>query len=563
MKLKRYNDTGISPTTAQAEIVKAVVRQQDHPQQMPTPRLPRFARIVTKRSWLILLLLLLTTNCRTAEELQPTPFIQLSPTSDPANTAPITVTIADLAASPAFFEGATLRLTGQYKRLPKLVCPGEKFDSPASWGVVANGLLAQAGGFDSQLRSLIPDDLTMTVEGQWQRWQGPVGCGKKAVEQDIWYLAVTEIVAPSPLALVTLTPGAAASPTEPVAIAELEGTETPTAVPDLSEPPPTDENSPPEDEEPLPVDEELPPPADEEPPPGDEEQPPTDEETPPSDEASLTPTPTDDTGSGDLPTSTPAGTATTAVNLTPTPTPGAGTPTATPDSNQEGTIVDQDLLSAEDLGAARLGVSEIHQWLYDVSASEAITVSVVSADADLIISILDPNEQQLIEANNFAAGQVETIQNFALSTLGEYKIRVRSSGRSATDYAIMITSSESYTFIFRGVMEYGDLQEATSKANNDHFWHFRGQEGDVITINLNPMDDSDPFLELYGPDAERISESIDDGTNGEGESLVDFELPATGLYSIRVGEWEFLPMTYELELLGNDLSQRLLVQAVM
>ena len=171
--------------------------------------------------------------------------------------------------------------------------------------------------------------------------------------------------------------------------------------------------------------------------------------------------------------------------------------------------------------------------------------------------------QQLIEANNFAAGQVETVQNFALTAVGEYKIRVYANGRNATDYAIMITSSESYTFIFRGVMEYGDLQEATSKANNDHFWHFRGQEGDVISINLSPMDESDLFLELYGPDAERISEFIDDGTSGEAESIVDFVLPATGLYSIRIGEFDFLSATYEIELLSNDLSQRLFFRVVM
>ena len=517
------------------------------------------------RFWVMVLLLLLTASCRTAEETPPTPFVEPSPTGDPANTAPITVAITDLAASPAFFEGANLRLTGQYQRLPKLVCPGEKFTSPASWGLVANGLLAQAGGFDSQLRSLIPDDLTMTVEGHWQRWQGPVGCGKKAVEQDIWYLAVTEIVAPSPVALVTLTPDAAA-PTEPVAIAELEATETPTTVATPSELPPTDEDAPPSDEEAAPVDEELPPsdedtpPSDEETPPVDEEAPPSDEETPPGDEAAGTPSPTTDSGDGTLPTNTPAGTAT-AVNPNTTPTP--GTPTATPANNQERTVVEQDLLSAEDLGAARLEANQTHQWLYDIGASESITVSVVSAEADLVISILDPNGQQLIEANNFAAGQVETVQNFALTAVGEYKIRVYANGRNATDYAIMITSSESYTFIFRGVMEYGDLQEATSKANNDHFWHFRGQEGDVISINLSPMDESDLFLELYGPDAERISEFIDDGTSGEAESIVDFVLPATGLYSIRIGEFDFLSATYEIELLSNDLSQRLFFRVVM
>jgi hypothetical protein len=215
------------------------------------------------------------------------------------------------------------------------------------------------------------------------------------------------------------------------------------------------------------------------------------------------------------------------------------------------------------LAATRLEANQIHEWLYEVTASEAITVSAVSADADLIITLLNPSGQQISETNNFAAGQVELLQNFTLSDEGEYKIRIRTSNGGATDYAIMITSSESYTFVFRGVLQYGDLEQATSKAKNDHFWHFYGQEDDVITINLTPQGSSDLFMELYGPDAERISQFIDDGNPGEAESLADFTLPATGIYSIRIGEYDFQPTTYQIELLGNNLSQRELTQTVI
>ena len=84
--------------------------------------------------------------------------------------------------------------------------------------------------------------------------------------------------------------------------------------------------------------------------------------------------------------------------------------------------------------------------------------------------------------------------------------------------------------------------------DSEHFWHFAGLEGDQILITAAPDNATDVFLELYGPNAERLSPGfVSVGGSGVMEQL-QWELPEDGLYSIRVGEWNFRAGTYTLTL---------------
>src|SRR5690606_12333742 len=78
---------------------------------------------------------------------------------------------------------------------------------------------------------------TITVDGRWLQWTGPVGCGKTAGVEEIWYLAVQNVVEPHPL--VRATPGTvtavAGAPTAlPGATAPATALPSPTGVTPLS-----------------------------------------------------------------------------------------------------------------------------------------------------------------------------------------------------------------------------------------------------------------------------------------------------------------------------------------
>lgn len=503
-----------------------------------------------------LVFLLATIGCGGEENMEPTPFAEATATATITINKPLALPITDLAASPAFFEGTMLQLTGQFQRLPKLICANESFSSPATWGLVADGLLAQAGGFDAPLRSLIPDNLTMTVEGRWQRWQGPVGCGKRAVQQDLWYLEVTEIISPSPLTQVTLTPD---GNTEAEQVAQVElGQTTPTAVsPDNSVPtlpPPNDED---DDGD---FNSDPPPPEDD-----DDDEPPAfdDDDATPTATAvsplipSLTPSPTSIGSSGDginnTPTPTPSATATAIRTRAPgqptnTPVPivtNTSTPTATPtDGNGTGggTVISQDTIFDEDLLLRELGAGETHEWIYDVfniDTTFAITISVVSLDADIAISLLDPNNEVLVESDGLGAGSVESIDDYLVRSEGEFKIHVESRDNVTADYAIIVTSEDSDSHVFVGTLEDGVQASVALVADAFHYWFFKGNNGDSLNVTLAPSSsESDLGMDLFFINSSETDrkQTADDYGVGVSEELDTF-LDTTGMYYLRIEEF--------------------------
>jgi hypothetical protein len=511
-----------------------------------------------QRLWMFLVLLYLgLMACATAVTGTPTPF----PTEaaviplPAANSQPIPLTIADLLAAPEANENNLIQLTGQYYRRPKLVCEIDPHPGPATWELASGEAVVLAGGFDGELRRLLPDGLTMTVEGHWLPWQGPVGCGKRATVMELWYLQVIRIVDPSPIARVTLTP--LLPGVEIAAVTPVTGTILPTlpqvgvtaAFPITSTVvTPT-----------LPSETDFP------------------TETPQGEATAALPinTPTLQTTPVVSPTNTPtlqqtpaAGTATatpenggSAQSPTPSPTFGPGTPTLTPDPNATATstatpgtgttVVVKEELETESLNKESLAANEIHAWpiiLFD--RDEVVTVTATTADnANLILAIVDEAGNTLVEVNNSGVGGVETIGQFDLSLPGPYLVHVKTAGGTPAEYALMLLFFDSYRFIFKPVITYGfEEGNVILPTDTDHFWHFAGREGENILITADPDDTTDVFLELYGPDAELLSPSfITAGGNGFMEQL-EWELPEDGLYSIRVGEYNFAAGTYTLTL---------------
>jgi hypothetical protein len=186
---------------------------------MERERVPLFVVTILGVVALIIVVYLLTRDRGTgAGSPNPTPFPTPESTVTIASQEPVEVTVSELATNPGLYEGATLRVTGRYRRQPLLVCDADPHPSPATWGLAEEGLTALASGMDQQLRSLLPEDLTMTAEGRWRRWQGLVGCGKSAQAQDFYYLEVGRVLSPSPLTSITLTPGPGQEATEIVQI---------------------------------------------------------------------------------------------------------------------------------------------------------------------------------------------------------------------------------------------------------------------------------------------------------------------------------------------------------
>lgn len=481
----------------------------------------------------------LLAGCRGRTALDPTPFPTVGPTVTQPGAGPIVLTVTELMSAPGLYRDALIQVTGLLRKQPLIVCDSDYHPSPATWGLAEEGVLALAGGFGEQVRSLLPDALTMTVEGRWRRWQGLVGCGKQAVEQEVWYLETSRIVSPSPITQVTLTPSGveivAITPTPELA-PTLEGeiVSTPTPEEIVVTPEPTTE--------------------------------PLVQASPTTDLSELNPTSTPTIPSnGTLPSATATGltptaglTATPTLNLTGTPggTPSPTvsgtppTPTATTPSGATGQIVKKGNLYDEmfyDFVITSLGGGLIDSWEVDIDEDEELYVYAVAPNpADIILSVLKDGQPIVNRQNTAPAGAPEFINNPNLSGAGTYEIQVLTVGGVSTEYGLTFYTDLEFTIVFPGIITSGSPRSAVEMPEGaSHYWFFVGSAGDDVTIELRPLGDEDPALDLYGPDGENI-DTVDFGLNGE-EEVLEATLELSGLHAIGVDAYGDA-LRYDLDL---------------
>jgi hypothetical protein len=495
--------------------------------------------------WIIvnLVLLLLLNGCRSVAEVNtPAPAATPAPTILPASFMVVQARLVDLLNNPSHYEGLTVQVTGDYRRLPRLICDGEVYASPATWALVSGDLVVQAAGFEAMLRAPAGSTIPLTVEGRWQRWHGLVGCGKDAAPREIWYLDVSRVVSPNPIVHVTPLPGHAGEVIgggdPPTPTGEEEGMERPgigiTPLPpggDLAMPTPVEMATPG-----LPA------------PPAGPPLPPTSTPTLES-VAIITPTPLPPPGL--LPGATE-----TAVTATPELTPNATVTATVPAGADTPTPVpaDQGTIGFDKVTKTNLQVGAVHRWQFAVNLtimSAPITITVApDIGMDVALTILDPQGGIVVDNHNTGgAGQPETAFLTGIEN-GNYQILISQAGGAGASYALVVLNDFSQPLVFAGSLSYGDIRTANLPAEKDHMWHFEGTAGQSINVAVRAQGNANLGFGLYNPAMQELV-WIDEAGGGGVEQLINFTLPATGFYSIWIQEDLFAAATYELQLTRN------------
>lgn len=462
--------------------------------------------------------------------MAPTPFPTAGPTATAAIGGPIKLSITDLLAAPGLYLDTVVQLTGRLQKDPLIVCNSNFYASPASWGLIEEGLTVAAGGFDDQVRTLLPGDLTMTVEGRWRRWEGTVGCGKQAQQQEVWYLSVERILSPSPLTQITLTPssdvGIAAVTAEATLppseggigggpdIATIEAVETPVEAGPTGPPEAYPGASPPLEGTPgfLPA----------------------------------------------IPTGQTPITAQTPITGT-TPFPGQpvtgtipaeiGTPGAT---MEPGGVVDRgDIYDAigDNFTISSLATGAVDSWQVELTEGEKLYFQAIAPPpADIILSVYKGEQAIINNQNNAPAGSPEVLNAPPLPGSGIYTIRVTALGGVATEYGLTIFDDPEYPVIIGGIIAPGSPGIGIQLPSQAiQFWFFTAKAGDTVAIRLKPIDDVDASADLYGPGGVYKTD-LDNNYEGE-EEYKEVTLTETGLHAIRVFEYyRNDSMKYDLEI---------------
>ncbi len=465
---------------------------------------------------------------------------------------PVSVSPLTLVRNPSALENQYIELAGNYKRLPIQVCAGESHSSPIGWYLAMGDLEIPASGYDQQLRDLVEDGLPMVVEGRWKQWEGPVGCGRRVPVQQIWYLVVTEIISPNPLTAVqneageiAELPGSVVDITAAPPIVTVITLPTNTAEPEI--PTATAQSSPiaintvtPELQG-SPTESSTPGPAITSTPAisltetGTQERTAPVTETPESNQS-----PTSGAAGTTTPTQTPSlsPSATQISNGTEAPT---GTPTPTERS--------EDILLYEDIISSVIEAGSIRRWDFTGSEADITTISVApELGLDVAMELVSPDGATLVTRNEGGPGETETISGITLNSFGVFGIRVKSMSSSSGEFALALSDSESEAFlIYIAVLNFGDSGVEDLPDGTDHLFAFQGSAGDRVTFEVESVTASNMVLYLYSPGGDEL-EFIDDdesSTIGAQEKLTNYPLPTSGMYTFRVGEWDFNAATYQ------------------
>jgi len=451
-----------------------------------------------------------------------------------ANLA-VSPSLLTLARNPKDFEGEDLRLAGTYKPLPLPVCSDETHLSPATWALSDGGIEILASGFDSALRELALPGLPLEVEGSWQRWQGPVGCGRRAPSQLVWYLQLTNILSPNPLsASVPISP----LPNDPTttalaALIEADGAPTPTPLPVTA----IGDSPLAEAVTPTPF--------------ASVTQTPRLSGTPfgtAVQSGSVTPTGVATLAGSGTPSATALGTATSTSNVnTPTPTatsvPSGPTPTPT--------VSKPILLDYDDLSKRNIAAGDLHEWQFAGATDLPVTIRVApSSGLDVVLGLFDPSDESLDTFDETGEGQTETIDIAGLPTTGLYTLQVSAAGQTSGSYALVLQSDSSRPFVlFQGIIGYGESRSGTTPAGSDHLWNFEGVAGDVINIRVAATTATD--MQIYfnnhnGQETEFVNDNSVFFPPQDREEILGLRLPVTGLYTIGIGEEDLVELGYTI-----------------
>lgn len=115
---------------------------------------------------------------------------------------PEPATLAQLAANPQVYLGKYLRVSGLFTPSEDAVTCLKNIRGPEGrWYLADDNWRLEVSGY-AQIVPRLQPGTPMTIDGVFTFYRGPLGCGKGAAQDSIWYLQAIHIVEPNPLPLI-------------------------------------------------------------------------------------------------------------------------------------------------------------------------------------------------------------------------------------------------------------------------------------------------------------------------------------------------------------------------
>jgi len=178
-----------------------------------------------------------------------------------------------------------------------------------------------------------------------------------------------------------------------------------------------------------------------------------------------------------------------------------------------------------------------HTWMFNGREGDEVSLAMnrVEGKIDPYLELYSPDGELLI-ADDDGGGEFDAlIEYYVLPASGEYRVIASDVAGEPGSYELTLKRAQ---LEIRGRLSYDQPAEAMLGAGERHHWQFEGQQGDFVTISMLPTGKWwDTYLELFAPSGERLAGDDDSGTESS-SAILEFELPATGIYRVLARGYE-------------------------
>jgi hypothetical protein len=205
------------------------------------------------------------------------------------------------------------------------------------------------------------------------------------------------------------------------------------------------------------------------------------------------------------------------------------TPTASikPLGNQPGT--DAPIIAYNEIKEGMLtDPGAVDNWAFNANAGERVSI-VLNSEFDSFLELFNP-AGQLIASNDDRGDSLNAaLFDILLEDTGQHVVKIRGYDGTMGSYVLALTGG--HPTIGGGVLGDGETRTAVLSEQGLK-WRYQGQPGEFLSIETQGEPGTDTFVSVYGPDGVLLA-SDDDSAGGLNSEITAFELPVSGLYTIR------------------------------
>jgi hypothetical protein len=172
---------------------------------------------------------------------------------------------------------------------------------------------------------------------------------------------------------------------------------------------------------------------------------------------------------------------------------------------------------------------DMMEFVFEGERGDVLQISLSSRDFDTLLVVLNEEDEEVARDDD-SGPDTNSLLNFTVPANGSYTIRVSSYSGSATgDFVLRLTQQK----ITHEIIEIGDTVEGQLEENLMNFT-FEGEQGDFLQVSLSSPD-FDTLLVIVNDISEEVAR--DDDSGSDTNSLLSFNVPENGKYTIRVSSY--------------------------